>query len=107
MATQINLSTKAGYPYTYISSETFNIAGIDGYVFVDMSGKRYATGQTATGLPEISLIGVTVSAHRQAPKPRLAVGEHLEIGGTVYEMVFTGRGKYPNNGDLKLVPVQQ
>ncbi|WZB39058.1 hypothetical protein SEA_SHAMU_59 [Microbacterium phage Shamu] len=111
-ATTITLSTKAGYSHEFISSETFNIAGIDGYIYIDNTRdeegnlKRYATGQRATGKPEVSLIGVTISAHYTEPKPRIGVGEHLLIGKVTYELVFTGRGRYPNNGELKLVPVE-
>ncbi|USH44806.1 hypothetical protein SEA_JUANYO_57 [Microbacterium phage Juanyo] len=108
MATTVTLSTKAGYPVTYLSSEVYNIAGIDGHIYVDLSGKYYAAqGTRATGKPEVSLIGVTISAHYIEPKPRIGVGEHLQIGDTVYELVFTGRGRYPENGELKLVPVEQ
>ncbi|QXO13647.1 hypothetical protein SEA_QUARTZ_56 [Microbacterium phage Quartz] len=107
MATIVTLSTKAGYPVTYLSSEVFNIAGIDGHIYVDLSGKYYAAqGTTASGKPEVSLIGVTISAHYTEPKPRIGVGEHLTIGDTTYELVFTGRGRYPNNGELSLVPVE-
>lgn len=108
MATIVTLSTKAGYPHTYISSEVYNIAGIDGHIYIDMSGKYYAAqGVTASGKPEVSLIGVTISAHYTEPKPRIGVGEHLQIGNVVYELVYTGRHRYPENGELKLVPVEQ
>lgn len=112
MVTDIKLSTTAGYPTTYISSEVYNIAGVDGSIYIDSArdenGKpKYysAQGVYASGVPEISLHGVMITATPQAPKPRLGIGEHVQIGNKVYEIVYTGRRKYPENGELKLVEV--
>lgn len=103
MATNITLSTRIGYPVTYISSPQYRIAGWDGFISIDYSGET-KMGIKATGLPVVTLTGVTVSAHYQEPKPVINIGDHVVIGNVEYELT-SKRTRYIGNGDLKLVPV--
>lgn len=101
----IALSTKAGYPVTYISSEAVNIEGWDAFISVDYRTEPYpATGKGGSGKPEIHLVGFTISLTKLArPAITLSIGDQVTIGDTVYTLTAT-RKRFTGNGDLHLVP---
>lgn len=101
----IALSTKAGYPVTYISSEIINVEGWDAFISVDYRTEPYpATGKAGSGKPEVHLVGFTISA-TPLPKPAIAlsVGDEVTIGNVVYTLTAS-RARFTGNGDLHLTP---
>lgn len=102
----ITLSTKDGYSDTFLTSGSLTIVGHDAFISVDNPTKTYATGYKASGVPEVTLVGFTVSAHRQDPKPVINVGDQVTIDDKVYELVNVRNARYIGNGDLELVPVR-
>lgn len=97
MAQHITLSTRSGYPSTYVSSETLTIVGSDAFISLDFSkGER---------TPVVTLVGTTIGTRTAEPKRVINVGDTVSIGDVTYELV-SKRTRFIGNGDLKLVPAK-
>lgn len=95
MSKTLNLSTTHGYPFTFIKSHPIDVVGYDAFVSVDF---------TRSAVPEVNLVGFTVSAHPQDRKTKYRVGDKVFIGDKTYELVCD-KVKYIRNGDIKLVEI--
>lgn len=91
----ITLSTKEGYPSTFICSESLTIEGYDSFISIDFSRRMD---------PQITLIGFTISGHPTQPNPKLMIGDKVTIGTVEYEI--QGPKKYLSNSNIKLVPAE-
>lgn len=105
MSTTITLSTKPGYPTTYVASEVLNIEGIDAFISCDHSGRTYADGSKASSGPEVTFIGITISGQPiEDKKTPIRIGDRVAIGDKEYQLL-SSKAKYFGNGDVFLSPV--
>lgn len=83
----IDLKNKDGYPETFFTSERFHFEEVgDGFISRDMSGKRYASGEKATGEPTITIMGTMIVASHHVTLPTIKPGDLLVIDGEEYRI---------------------